>query len=126
MLRSYYHKGTLITALSDEEVRRHFIPKDAQVQRIRRMLLKNGKMIDPDKGPVVIAAVRHVNWEQGGLVDHWKKLATVIHYDRGKEGFDQNSNAWHWEGKGRFNERLLEEVKNNHERQGIDIFFSYL
>ena len=124
--KSIYQRGPLITGLSDEAARRYFIPKEAQIARIRRHLQRTNKMIDSGTKPVVFVAVHHVNWEQGGLIDPWKEMATVIHYDWGTENFDQSSKDWQSEGKKRFNKRLLEEVKNNHDEERIDIFFSYL
>ncbi|MFA5393868.1 MAG: glycosyltransferase [Candidatus Ratteibacteria bacterium] len=78
----------------------------------------------PDR-PRIFIAVRQTNWEKTGLVDSWREVAEVIHYDCG-EKYDQRGRDWQRKNKCLFNKKLLERVGEEHSRQPIQIFFSYL
>lgn len=101
------------------------ISKEAQISRIKAHLLKNNKIINPKDKPVVFIAVHNVNWEKSGLVDPWKAISDVIHYDWGGIYY-QDSKSWHTIDKQRFNQQLVEKVRQCQEKNHIDIFFSYL
>ena len=73
----------------------------------------------------VFVAVHHVNWEQQALVESWKKIAHVHHFEWGKE-FDQYDNSWFMQGRPVFQERLFSEVEEAHHEEPINLFFSYL
>jgi len=79
----------------------------------------------PDQ-PRIFFAVKQVNWEKTGLVDSWREIAEVIHYDWGEKYNQYNRRDWQKTGKYLFNEELLERVKREHLKQPIQIFFSYL
>ncbi|MFH2069035.1 MAG: DUF6492 family protein [Candidatus Omnitrophota bacterium] len=76
--------------------------------------------------PKVFIAVRQVNWEKTGLVDSWRELADVVHYDWNEQYGRYNNRDWQRTGKYLFNEELIERVKKEHAKKPIDIFFSYL
>jgi spore maturation protein CgeB len=115
----------LVNELDTENVGKYFIPKEEQIARIQNHLRQKKKSIGLLTKPVVMAAVHNVNWERAGLVDPWKELAKVMHYDWGGE-FDQNSRTWQDDGKKKFNASLLEVVTRSNKDEKIDIFFSYL
>ncbi len=94
------------------------------IGRIRKHLAHNDKKIS-SKNPRIFIAVKNVNWEKSGLVDSWKNIAEVIHYDWGNE-FNQYSSDWELVSKNKFNKDLLAAVTKQHNRKPIEIFFSYL
>jgi hypothetical protein len=94
------------------------------INRIKENLINTNKKISSKK-PRIFIAVKNINWEKTGLVDSWKNIAEVIHYDWGSE-FDQNSPDWEKSDKSKFNKVLLETVTKYHKKKSIDIFFSYL
>ncbi len=96
-----------------------------QLRRIREHLVQHGKWGTLPERPHVFAAVRDVNWERYGLVDGWRELADVVHYDW-RHSFDQYHPQWHSVHKNAFNDALLEQVAQEHTQRRLDIFFSYL
>ena len=94
------------------------------INRIKENLINTNKKISSKK-PRVFIAVKNINWEKTGLVDSWKNIAEVIHYDWGNE-FDQYSSDWELASKDKFNKVLLENVIKHHNKKPIEIFFSYL
>jgi hypothetical protein len=115
----------LLQLLSDEEVQRHCLREAEQICKIRDHLSRANKAISAAKRPHVFLAVHHVNWERHGLVDPWREIADVTHYEWG-DSFDQYSRDWHRNGKLRFNEALFQRVRDTHDQKPIDLFFSYL
>lgn len=73
----------------------------------------------------VFVAVHDVNWEYQALVESWRKVARVTHYDWGEE-FDQYDDSWFAHGRAEFQDRLLTEVESAHRREPVNVFFSYL
>ena len=105
------------------------ISPEEEQERIRAWLKKrrenNEIPINFPERPKIFIAVRQVNWEEGGLVDSWREIADVIYYDCG-EKYDPYSRNWQRKDKHLFNEELLKRVGEEHSRQPIQIFFSYL
>lgn len=103
-------------------------PEDGKA-RIRaglKVKRENGRLPEylPDR-PRIFIAVRQVNWEKTGLVDSWREIADVTYYDCG-EKYDQYGRNWQRKGKYLFNEELLKRVGEEHSRQPVQVFFSYL
>lgn len=96
-----------------------------QIRRIRTFLQSTGKTPQPKNKPRVFVAVHHVNWEKHGMVDAWADIADIIHYDWG-DLYDQFTPDWHTKGKLSFNAELLQRVTAAHQKQPLDLFFSYL
>jgi spore maturation protein CgeB len=99
------------------------------VERTRAHLhaRRQGGEIGPlPERPRVFAAVRDCNWERAGLVEPWRPIAEVVHFDWADAGYDQYAVDWDFAGKPAFNEELVHSVTAAHERSAIDVFFSYL
>ncbi len=94
------------------------------IDRIKKNLINENKKISSKKPRIFIAA-KNINWEKTGLVDSWKNIAEVIHYDWGNE-FDQYSSDWEIVSKNKFNKVLLDTVIKHHNKKPVEIFFSYL
>jgi spore maturation protein CgeB len=114
----------LLEPISDSELAKYYIDFEQQKKRIRSHLQKVGKHILPNKKPRIYAAVHNVNWELDNLVTPWSELGHIEHYDWG-ETYDQYDPQWN-ENKRFFCNELLEKVRIAHQREPIDIFFSYL
>ena len=106
------------------------IPPEKERERIKAWLKKrrekNEISVNFPERPRVFIAVRQVNWEKTGLVDSWRELTDVVHYDWGEQYNQYNRRDWQKTGKYLFNEKLLKMVKIEHLKQPIQIFFSYL
>ncbi len=114
--------------ISDREIARHQLSEKQQVARIQQHLTKRRQRGEvgalPEK-PRVFIAVKNSNWEQAGLVDSWRGIADVVHYDWGEQ-FDQNASDWFSDGRDAFGEALFRRVEEAHRQMPLDIFFSYL
>lgn len=123
--RVIFKKKTLLQPIPDSELEKYYINPEQQKKRIRSHLKKVDKGIPFNKEPRVYVAVHDVNWEFDNLVKSWGDLGRVEHYDWGKEGYDQYDPHWS-EKKWIFSNRLVEKVGAAHQREPIDVFFSYL
>jgi hypothetical protein len=123
------HLAQPVQLLSDEEVERQRQPREICVARIRDALAeRRARMEIPrilPRRPRVFVAVRQVNWELAALVEPWKAVAEIVHYDFGKE-FNPRDRDWERRGRSAFGPALVERVREEHARSPIDIFFSYL
>ncbi|WXG56768.1 MAG: glycosyltransferase [Candidatus Sedimenticola sp. (ex Thyasira tokunagai)] len=114
--------------ISDQEIAQNQLSEDEQVARIEQHLAERrqrGEVGALPERPRVFAAVKNSNWEQAGLVDSWRGIADVVHYDWGEQ-FDQNATDWFSGGRDAFGEVLFRQVEEAHRRTPLDIFFSYL
>ncbi len=114
----------LLQPISNSELAKYYIDFEQQKKRIRSHLDNVGKQISPHKRPRIYAAVHQVNWELDNLVKPWSDLGDIEHYDWG-EAYDQYHPQWK-EKKRAFCNDLMEKVRVAHQREPIDIFFSYL
>lgn len=118
-----------IQLVPDEDVQRHYLPPNMCVARIRSALAaRRARGEIPASLPArprVFVAVRQVNWEQAALVEPWKAVAEVVHYDFGQE-FDPRDRDWENVGRPAFGRALVEHVRGAHAHRPVDIFFSYL
>jgi hypothetical protein len=101
------------------------IPSHIQKRRIRHHLQRTNKLLKAGIRPRIFIAVKNVNWEQAALVDSWKAIADVVHFEA-HEQFDQYQPQWHHSGKAAFNRLLLDTFMREHHRKPFDLFFSYL
>ncbi|MES9899837.1 MAG: glycosyltransferase [Sedimenticola sp.] len=114
--------------ISDREIAQNQLSEDEQVARIQQHLAERrqrGEVGALPERPRVFVAVTNSNWEQAGLVDSWRGIADVIHYDW-SEQFDQNATDWFSGGRDAFGEALFRQVEEAHRQTPLDIFFSYL
>lgn len=114
--------------VSDRDIARHQLSGEQQQARIRDHLTRRraaGELRPLPERPCMFVAVRNVNWERAGLVDSWRPLADVVHYDWG-DRYDPAADDWFASGRQAFGEELLQRVRAAHAQQPIDIFFSYL
>ncbi|MEJ1412567.1 MAG: glycosyltransferase [Candidatus Sedimenticola sp. (ex Thyasira tokunagai)] len=114
--------------ISGREIAQNQLSEDEQVARIQQYLAgrrQRGEVGPLPEKPRVFIAVKNSNWEQAGLVDSWRSIADVIHYDWGEQ-FDQNATDWFSGGRDAFGEALFRQVEEAHRQTPLDIFFSYL
>lgn len=84
------------------------------------------KSLNKDTKLSLFLAVKNVNWEKAGLVDTWEGIADYYyHFDWGKQ-YCQYSQDWHTVKKIEFNKLLLKQVKDEVDKSGVNVFFSYL
>jgi hypothetical protein len=99
------------------------IDNQEQKRKIKRYLIDHKKCLATSR-PHIFIAVKNNNWEKSALVESWKNLGDIYHYDwAGKYNYVPN---WQKEEKDKFNWELLENVKKINQIKKIDIFFSYL
>lgn len=122
--RVIFKKKALLQPISDSALAKYYIDAEQQKKRIRSHLKKVGKHILPNKKPRIYVAVHDVNWELENLVKPWKDLGRIEHYDWEGE-YDQYDPQWN-EKKRNFCNVLMEKVRTAHQREPINIFFSYL
>lgn len=96
-----------------------------QKQRIWEHLKRSNKLLKIGIRPRVFIAVKNVNWEQAALIDSWRAVADVVHFEAHAQ-FDQYHPQWHSSGKPQFNRLLLDTFLQEHRRSPFDLFFSYL
>lgn len=123
------HMRQPVQLLSDEDVQRHRLPRELCVARIRDSLAERRARSEippilPPR-PRAFVAVRQVNWESSALVEPWRSVAEVIHYDFGK-GFNPRDPDWERYGRPALGRALVERVQEEQARGPVDIFFSYL
>ena len=114
------------------DLREHLklISPEEERERIQAWLKKrrenNEIPVNLPERPKIFVTVKLMNWEKTGLVDSWRELADVVHYDWGEQYNQYSRRDWQRTGKYLFNEELLKRVKREHLKQPIQIFFSYL
>lgn len=122
------HFARIRQPVSDRAIARGQLTAAQQVERIRAHLGRRraaGGLRPLPARPRLFSAVRNVNWEQAGLVDSWRPLADVVHYDWG-DRYEQAGGDWFRHGRPAFGRELLERVRAAHAERPLDIFFSYL
>lgn len=122
------HLARIRQPVSDREIARCQLTAGQQAERIRGHLAgrrADGELRALPERPRIFIAVRNVNWEQVGLVDSWRPLADVVHFDWG-DRYEQSGDDWFARGRAAFGAELLERVRAAHAEQPVDIFFSYL
>ncbi|MEW7976674.1 MAG: glycosyltransferase [Candidatus Sedimenticola endophacoides] len=114
--------------ISAREIEKHYLDEKAQITRIKKHICDreaNYELTPWNSRPRIFIAVRTVNWEKSGLVDSWRDVADVVHYDW-ENAYDQNSKDWFERGRVEFSNRLYQSVALENEKKPIHVFFSYL
>lgn len=130
---SYYEffnfRNKPIQLLSEKTINDYYINEEQQIRKIKNYLeirrLRGEITNSLALKPTVFIAVKQCNWEKDALVDSWKNVANIIHYDWGNK-YDQYSNTWYEKEKNLFNQELYDKVYQANKRNKIDLFFSYL
>ena len=121
-------KGKPLQLLGKRTLEKSSLSREQTRERIKLALQNRrvqGELPELPERPRIFVAVKNTNWEQAALVDSFRGLADVVHYDWGDK-YDQYSLDWHTRRKQEFCLELVSKVVEEHRKGQIDIFFSYL